>query len=109
LPEYQPQKKLVNPPMLSTNQIAEFRCYWKTSPTQRDACRKYGIKPKQLKALLAQMDLQFFPSSRQQTTNALPAGDDQALAQRLKQKDSPRQSIASRFRPQGQTSLNPLR
>jgi hypothetical protein len=94
LPEYQPQKKLVNPPMLSTNQIAEFRCYW---------------KPKQLKALLAQMDLQFFPSSRQQTTNALPAGDDQALAQRLKQKDSPRQSIASRFRPQGQTSLNPLR
>jgi hypothetical protein len=94
---------------LNANEAAEFRSYWKTAPTQRAACLKYKIKPRQLKSWLAELDLQSFPSSRPQHTKASITGDDQALARRIHGEEEPHQSIASRFRPQGQTTLNPHR
>jgi hypothetical protein len=97
-------------PLLNANEAAEFRSYWKTAPTQRAACLKYQIKPKQLKSWLAELDLQSFPSSRPQRTKASATGDDRDLAKRLQQEEEePHRSIASRFRPQGQTTLNPHR
>jgi hypothetical protein len=95
--------------LLNANEAAEFRNYWKTAPTQRDACLKYKINPRELKAWLAELDLESFASSRPQGTNIFFAGDDAVLARRIRGEEREWESIASRYRSQGLATLNPDR
>jgi hypothetical protein len=91
-------------PPLSAGQAAEFRAYWRTGPTIRDACTKYRVTRPRVKAVLAELDLEppapcgGRPRRASNTTLATQAA-----------KEEERGSIADRFRTLDQVNLNPYR
>lgn len=98
---------LISP--LNARQTAEFRTYWKTGPTIRDACAKYTTTRLRMRAILAELDLEPSPPrARPQRTSNITLVTDASLARRIAGQEV-QGSIADRFRAKDQVKLNPFR
>lgn len=94
---------------LNARQVAEFRTYWKTGPTIRDACAKYQTTRIRMRAILAELDLEPTPpGARSRHMGQITLVTDASLIRRIR-KEEPQGSIADRFRATGQVNLNPYR
>jgi transposase len=98
---------------LTTPEEAEFRSYYKTSPSRMDIYRKYNIKTATLNKWLKQLGLE--PpkpdNARSSISTPLTVVPESELYCRLNddKNDKPWVSIADRFRAQGLATYSPDR
>jgi hypothetical protein len=98
---------------LTTPEAAEFRAYYKSSPSRMEIYCKYKIKTKTLNQWLEQLELE--PpkpdNARSSISTPLAVVPERELYRRLNDVESsePRMSIADRFRAQGLATYSPDR
>lgn len=98
---------------LDAREAAEFRSYYKTSPSRMEIYRKYNIEKETLDQWLEQLNLE--PpkptNARSSISTPLAVTPERGLYRRLREgaECEPRVSIAARFRAQGLATCNPDR
>jgi hypothetical protein len=98
---------------LTTPEAAEFRAYYKTSPSHTEIYFKYKIEKETLNQWLEQLELE--PpkpdNARSSIYKPLEIAPEQGLYRRLREgeADESRVSIADRFRAQGLATYSPDR